>query len=199
MTGLLRSFGASSQSGRFSGFRHHVNGTVITSATPKPALATDIGTYNSSTLPYSAIGSIAQAALRSPTVFNFYHADYVLPGALASAGLVAPEFEITDDNYAISVPNYFRNFVNATTTGLAATTQPYILTLNLTYEESLVSNPPALLDHLSRLLTADSLPAAAKTRITTALAALPTATTTTDRAKTAVLLVLTSPAAAIQK
>ena len=199
MTGLLRSLGASSQSGRFSGFRHHVNGTVITSATPKPATAAEIGTYNSATLPYSSIGSIAQAALRSPTVFNFYHADYVLPGPLAAAGLVAPEFEITDDNYAISVPNYFRNFVNATTTGQAATVQPYILTLNTTYEETLVGNVPALLDHLSRILTADTLPAAAKTRITTALAALPTTTTTTDRAKTAVMLVLTSPAAAIQK
>ena len=199
MTGLLRSLGASSQSGRFSGFRHHVNGTVITSATPKPATAAEIGTYNSTTLPYSSIGSIAQAALRSPTVFNFYHADYVLPGPLAAAGLVAPEFEITDDNYAISVPNYFRNFVNATTTGQAATVQPYILTLNTTYEETLVGNVPALLDHLSRILTADTLPAAAKTRITTALAALPTTTTTTDRAKTAVMLVLSSPAAAIQK
>jgi uncharacterized protein (DUF1800 family) len=199
MTGLLRSLGASSQSGRFSGFRHHVNGTVITSATPKPATAAEIGTYNSATLPYSSIGSIAQAALRSPTVFNFYHADYVLPGPLAAAGLVAPEFEITDDNYAISVPNYFRNFVNATTTGQAATVQPYILTLNTTYEETLVGNVPALLDHLSRILTADTLPAAAKTRITTALAALPTTTTTTDRAKTAIMLVLSSPAAAIQK
>lgn len=199
MTGLLRSFGASSQSGRFSGFRHHVNGTVITSATPKPATAAEIGTYNSSTLPYSAIGSIAQAALRSPTVFNFYHADYVLPGALASAGLVAPEFEITDDNYAISVPNYLRNFVTATTTGQAATVEPYILTLNTTYEESLLGNVPALLDHLSRVLAADTLPAAAKTRITTALAALPTTTLPTDRAKTAIMLVLTSPAAAIQK
>ncbi len=198
-TGLLRSFGASSTSGRFLGFRHHVNGTVITGTTPKPATQSEIGTYNSATLPYSAIGSIAQAALRSPTVFNFYHSDYVLPGPLASAGLVAPEFEITDDNFAISVPNYLRNFVNATTTGLATTIQPYLLTLDLTYEESLVSNPSALLDHLNTMLCAGTLPASARTRITTALAALPTATTTTDRAKTAVILVLTSPAAAVQK
>ncbi len=198
-TGLLRSFGATSTSGRFIGFRHHVNGTVITSATPRPATQGEIGTYNSATLPYSAIGSIAQAALRSPTVFNFYHSDYVLPGPLAAAGLVAPEFEITDDNFAISVPNYLRNFVNATTTGVAATTQPYVLTLDLTYEQTLLSNPAALLDHLSRVLCADTLPAAARTRITTALAALPTATAPIDRAKTAVLLVLTSPAAAIQK
>jgi hypothetical protein len=201
-TGLLRSFGASSTSGRYIGFRHHVNGTVITSATPKPATAGEIGTYNSATLPYSAIGSIAQAALRSPTVFNFYHSDYVLPGPLAAAGLVAPEFEITDDNFAISVPNYLRNFVNAaipTSNGVPTAVAPYVLTLDLTYEQTLLSNPAALLDHLSRVLCADTLPAAARTRITTALAALPAATTPIDRAKTAVLLVLTSPAAAIQK
>lgn len=208
-TGLLRTFGATSTSGRFLGYRHTLkDGAFITGATPLPATADRIAgaggtsTVNSATLPYSALGSIAQAALRSPTVFNFYHSDYVLPGPLAAAGLVAPEFEITDDNFAISVPNYLRNFVNAvipTTNGVPTAAAPYVLTLELTYEQSLVNTPAALLDHLSTVLCAGTLPASARTRITAALAALPTATSTADRAKTAVLLVLTSPAAAIQK
>ncbi|WP_414662773.1 DUF1800 family protein [Horticoccus sp. 23ND18S-11] len=202
LTGLLRTFGASSASGRFLGLHHTVNGVVITSATPRPATAAEISTINSTTLPYSAIGNLAQAALRSPTVFNFYHSDYVLPGPLAAAGLVAPEFEITDDNFAISVPNYLRTFVNAVTpvaNGAPTAAAPYVLLLNTTYEQSLVATPAALLDHLSRVLTAGTLPTAARTRITAALAALPTATSTEDRAKTAIYLVLTSPAAAIQK
>ena len=209
MTGLLRSFGASSTSGRFLGYRHTLtDGTFITGSTPLPAAADRVpgaggtSTVNSATLVYSAIGSIAQAALRSPTVFNFYHSDYVLPGPLAAAGLVAPEFEITDDNFAIGVPNYLRNFVNSaipTSGGVPTAAAPYALILNTTYEESLVPTPTALVDHLNRLLCAGTLPTDARTRIVAALAALPTATTTTDRAKSAILLVLTSPAAAIQK
>ena len=37
----------------------------------------------------------AQAVLRSPTVFNFYLPTYALPGEIANAGLVSPEFQIT--------------------------------------------------------------------------------------------------------
>ena len=202
LTSLLRTFGASSTSGRFLGYRHAVNGVPITSATPKPATQGEISTLNSTTLIYSALSNIAQAALRSPTVFNFYHSDYVLPGPVAAAGLVAPEFEITDDNFAITTPNFLRNFVNAvipTSGGVPTTAAPYVLTLNTTYEQSLASNPPALLDHLSTVLTADSLSAATRTRVTTALAALPSTTSTLDRVNTAIFLVLTSPSAAIQK
>ena len=202
LTNLLRSFGASSPSGRFLGYRHTVNGTFITSATPKPATAAEIATVFSSTLPWNALGNLAQAALRSPTVFNFYHSDYVLPGPLASAGLVAPEFEITDDNYAIMVPNYLRGFVVAatpTSNGVPTTAADYTLTLNLAYEESLVGNVPALLDHLNLVLCSGSLSAAARTRITTAMASLPSTTSATDRVRSAILLVLTSPNAAIQK
>jgi hypothetical protein len=97
------------------------------------------------------------------------------------------------------VPNYLRTFVNATTTGITATVQPYVIALNTAYEQTLVSNPTALVDHLNALLCAGSLPAAARTRIITALSALATSTTNEDRAKTAILLVLTTPAAAIQK
>lgn len=202
LTGVLRAFGSSSTSGRFLGYRHTANGTVITGATARPAAQNDIGTINSATLPYNAIGNIAQAALRSPTVFNFYHPDYVLPGPLAAAGLVAPEFEITDDNYAISVPNYLRGFVLAvlpTSGGVPTAAAPYTLTLKLNYEVGLVGNIPALLDHLNTVLCSGSLSALTRARITTALAALPVSTSNEDRVKTAILLVLTSPSGAVQK
>jgi hypothetical protein len=200
LTGLMRTFGASSTSGRYLGYRHTAFNLPIDGTTPKPADSINITATLSTTINiHNTLGSTAQAALRSPTVFNFYHPDYVLPGPLASAGLVAPEFEITDDNYAISVPNYLRTFVNATTTGVAAANQPYVIALNTTYEQTLVSNPTALLDHLNTVLCAGTLPTTARTRIITAISALATSTTNEDRAKTAILLVLTTPAAAIQK
>ena len=199
LTGLMRGFGASSTSGRLMGYWIGVNGVPIDGNTPKPATESAISTNYTAISIYGTLGIIGQAALRSTTVFNFYHPDYVLPGPLAAAGLVAPEFEITDDNFAINVPNYYRAFVNSTTTGATAANQPHLITLNTTYEQSLVATPGALVDHLNLVLCSGSLSSAARTRILSALTALPASTTTEDRAKTAILLVQTSPAAAIQK
>jgi uncharacterized protein (DUF1800 family) len=204
LAGLLRSFNASSASGRYLGYRVVlVDGTPITSSTPLPPVAergnttSGAATVSSATLPNNALGSLAQAALRSPTVFNFFHPDYVLPGELAKAGLVVPEFEITDDNFAINVPNFLRSFVIATVPSTAA--GPYAITLNTTYEQTLAANPGALLDHLNTVLCAGTMPAATKTRITAALAAMAASATALDRVNTALLLTLTSPTAAVQK
>ena len=46
---------------------------------------------------------MAQAALRAPTVFNFYEPNYVLPGSIAEAGLYAPEYQILTDTTALTV------------------------------------------------------------------------------------------------
>ena len=197
VTQMIRSLSAAPSSGRYVGFRNTVNGTPVDPSTANPGVQSAVITINASYRLDGLQGTIAEAALRSPTVFNFYHPDYVLPGALASAGLVAPEFEITDDNYAISGPNLFRTM--ALTDVPTTTAAPYTIALDLTYEQTLVSNPSALLDHLNTLLCAGNMPAATKTRITTALAALPTSTTTRAKAQSAVLLTFTSPAAAIQK
>jgi len=204
-TGLLRTFNAGSASGRFLGYQNTVDGVPITSATPRPALASQINISPNAfsvTRPDNALGSLSQAPLRSPSVFNFYSPDYVLPGPLAAAGLVAPEFEITDDNFAISAPNYLRNFVNAvtpTTAGVPTPAAPYVILLNLDFELTLVNNPAALLDHLSLVLTANSLSTATRTRITSALAALPVSATAADRVRTAILLIATTQSAAVQK
>jgi uncharacterized protein (DUF1800 family) len=48
---------------------------------------------------------LGQAALRSPTVFNFFLPDYSPPGELYSLGLSAPEFQITTDTTVASVAN----------------------------------------------------------------------------------------------
>ena len=163
-TALLRSFGATPASGRYSS-----------------------GLSN----PESAL---AQAALRSPTVFNFFRPDYVLPGALAAAGLVAPEYEITDATYAISVPNFLRTFIFNT-----VGTNPDTVVLNLSYEQSLVATPSALLDHLNQVMCGGNLTAATRTRVTTMLAALPSTTSTLERAQRTILVLATSPDGSVQK
>jgi len=135
--------------------------------------------------------NLDQAALRSPTVFNFFHPGYVLPGNLAAAGLVAPEYEITDATFAIDVPNYLRNFI------FPGGTPP--ATLDLSAEQALAITPAAQLDHLNLLLCAGNMPPATRDRIITALNALSGSTSALERAETAVLLVMTSPAGATQK
>jgi uncharacterized protein (DUF1800 family) len=196
LSGLLRSFGASSISGRYAGYRNMVGTEYTTPSTPNPGVQSAVIGASANRLD-SVQGNLAQAALRSPTVFNFYHTDYVLPGSLARAGLVVPEFEITDDNFAITVPNYLRTWVLATLP--TNTARDYAVTLNTTAEQALVSDPSALIDRLNLLLCAGTMPAATKTRITTALSSLATSATTLDRVNTALLLTLTSPAAAVQK
>jgi uncharacterized protein (DUF1800 family) len=47
----------------------------------------------------------AQAVLRSPTVFNYFLPNYALPGEIAQAGLVSPEFQITTDTYLTRFAN----------------------------------------------------------------------------------------------
>jgi uncharacterized protein (DUF1800 family) len=163
-TALLRTFGATPASGRY------------------------VQNLLSTQLP------LAQAALRSPTVFNFFHPDYVEPGPLAAAGLVAPEFEITDAAYAISVPNFLRGYIFN-----AAGTNPDTLVLNLTYEQTLVSTPSALLDHLGLVMGGGNLPQAVRDRVTTMLAALPAATSALERVQRTILVLSTSPAGATQK
>jgi uncharacterized protein (DUF1800 family) len=161
-TALLRTFNATPAGGRYSA-----------------------GSFSNSDV------NLDESALRAPTVFNFFHPGYVLPGPVAAAGLVAPEFEITDATFSLDVPNYLRNLIFPSGTPPA--------TLDLSAEQTLSANVPAQLVHLNLVMCGGTMPSAALARITTALNALPTSTTAVERAETAVLLFATSPAGALQK
>ncbi|MSU67583.1 MAG: hypothetical protein CK538_10535 [Opitutia bacterium] len=144
-------------------------------------------------------GTTFQAAQQAPSVFNFFEPGYVYPGALAAAGLVAPEFQITDATSAITVPNLLYTY---TVIPVAATNPNFNTTyaLDLTAETTaLATSVSALLDRLSQIMCANQMSAATKTRLTTALNALPATTTSLDKVRNAVYLVATSPDGAIQK
>ena len=49
--------------------------------------------------------TLGQTPLYAPSVFNFYSPDYTRRGAIAEAGLVAPEFQITTTSQAITSAN----------------------------------------------------------------------------------------------
>src|SRR5204862_8176192 len=76
----------------------------------------------------------------SATVFKFFSPDYSGPGAIALAGLASPEFQITTETTVVEQAN----------TIYAALFWQNI-DLDLSFEESLASNPTNLVDYLNRV------------------------------------------------
>ncbi|MEO6993641.1 MAG: DUF1800 family protein [Lacunisphaera sp.] len=139
-------------------------------------------------------GTLGQAALRSPTVFNFFEPDYVLPGPLAAAGLHAPEYQLFTDTTAITIPNQLRNFIHT-----GAKPGENVLVLKLDPLIALVPTPDALVDYLNVVFCGDGLSEKSRAVVLDTLAHLPPATTELERARTALDLIVTSPDAAIQR
>lgn len=145
----------------------------------------------------------AQAALRAPTVFNFFEPGYVQPGALAAVGLVAPEFQIVNDTTAISVPNMLWNLIyaNRSATNAADAT----VGIQLDSLTALARTPQALVDQTNIILAGGALPKAISDRIVSALNSMPNSTTvgTTsndiERVRSAIYLTVTVPQGAVQK
>lgn len=50
-------------------------------------------------------GSLTQSPQRAPSVFNWFLPDYVVPGTLGAAGLVAPEYQVATESNVINVVN----------------------------------------------------------------------------------------------
>ncbi|MDO8540836.1 MAG: DUF1800 family protein [Opitutaceae bacterium] len=157
--------------------------------------ASNFGRYNIA----NPEGSLAQAAMRAPTVFNFYEPNFVLPGAIAAAGLYAPEYQILNDTTALTGPNFFYTYI----LNNRSATDPNQQTIGLTLADwlPLARTPAQLVDSLNLLLAAGGMPKPATDRIVAAINAMPTNSnaSNTDRVRTAIYLTLTSPQGAIQK
>jgi uncharacterized protein (DUF1800 family) len=137
--------------------------------------------------------STDEAALRSPTVFNFFLPSYVQPGLLASAGLVAPEFQITTASTGISVPNTLYSAIYTSTSPSAST-----IVLDLSSLTANASNPTAMVSTLNQLLCQGQMSSATQQSIIKAINGAP-AETSTALAQLATYLAVTSPDAAIQR
>lgn len=57
--------------------------------------------------------ALGQAPFKSPSVFNFYRPDYQPPGAIAAAGLRAPEFQITHETSVTGYANFMFSTINS--------------------------------------------------------------------------------------
>lgn len=126
-----------------------------------------------------------QGPLRSPSVFNFFVPDYVRAGPLAKAGLVAPEFQITNENSAILTANTLalRTYQYADSSGTVpyapqgyTETPPSGMLLHTAAWESLADNPGALIDRMSLVLMAGRMPQAMRDKLVDYIGTIPTTT-----------------------
>lgn len=69
-----------------------------------------------------------QTPLRAPTVFNFFEPNFALPGEIAQAGLVSPEFQITTETTVVGGANLTLLLLSATAGNgpLAADLSPFL-------------------------------------------------------------------------
>ncbi|MCH9669977.1 MAG: DUF1800 family protein [Gammaproteobacteria bacterium] len=102
---------------------------------------------------------IGQNVLRSPSVFNFYSPNYAPQGALRTAGLVAPEFQIATESNVMGLSNTINRHIQDLD---ASDNWSY---LNLQYEQSLAADIPALLDHLDLVMLSGAMPPGMRTII----------------------------------
>ena len=160
LTGWARAFGASSPSGTWP-----------------------IGDTSSSST------RLAQSPGRSQSVFNFFRPGYTPPNsAIATAGLVAPEFQITNEPSVIAYVNYMAAIV-ANGSGDFKADYASISTL--------ATDSAALVDEVDILLGA-ALSAATKASIRGAVDSI-AAGSTANRVYTAILLTLAAPEYLVQK
>jgi uncharacterized protein (DUF1800 family) len=173
------------------------------------------GTWNLGYTDTGSSSSLLQSPLRSPTVFNFYFPNYEFPGALASAGLTTPEFQLTSDTGVALQMNFLEGGIlnnTGNTNGLSSFTGgdgDIVLDIGpwMTTNYTASANVPALVDNLNTLLLAGQLSAAAKTNIVNYVtntvnfpfSTPPTASQIRDRVRAVVHLIVSSPDFTIQK
>ena len=130
---------------------------------------------------------LGQAKGHSPSVFNFYRPGYTPPGTnLASSGLVAPEFQITNEQSVVGYVNFMYGLI---ANGIGDVKADYTDILTL------AADSKALLDEVNLVLAAGQLSATTLASIRAAVDSV-SATATNgpiNRVGIAILLTMASP------
>ncbi len=142
------------------------------------------------------IAGLGQSAFQSPTVFNYYSPDYVVPGTT----LLAPEFNIYTTGTSIGRANLF-NTVSFSGVGVSLPNTPNGTRANYNDLAAIAAADTTsnqLLDHLNVRMMHGAMSPLMKTTIQTAVNAVSSATPLT-RAQTAVYLIATSSQFQVQR
>ncbi len=172
-------------------------------------------TWNMSYTDGGTVSSLSQSPLRSPTVFNFFYPGYEFPGALASAGLTTPEFQLTTASGVAEQINFIEGGIlnnTGNTNGLSSFTGgngSIVLDIDPWMSTNYTSNAgiPTLISNLNTLLVAGQLSYGAQTNIIAYVASTnnfsygspPSQTQMRDRVRAVIHLIANSPDYIIQK
>jgi hypothetical protein len=130
---------------------------------------------------------LAQSPGHAPSVFNWFRPGYTPPGtSIANGGLVAPEFQITNEPSIIAYVNYMQTLIVSG----AGEAKPDYSALT-----ALASDSQKLLTELNLVLAADQISATTLAQMKAALdtIAVATAAGLNNRIYAAILLVMASP------
>jgi hypothetical protein len=140
--------------------------------------ATDAGDSNIDDYVVSlGYGVLDQEPFFSPTVFNFFRPDYLRPGPLLTANLVAPEFQITNEYSSVEIANQLETsayqYVDSSgtqysgTDGYAMSTNATSVLLKTAEWEQYASDPGTLVDNLGLVFMEGAMPAAMRSTVVT--------------------------------
>ena len=136
---------------------------------------------------------LGQSPGRAASVFNFYRPGYVPPNSgVASAALVAPEFQLTNESSVVGYVNYMQRIVSA---GVGDVKADYATVLGL------ADTAPALVAEVNLVLAAGQIGTDNLKLISDAIGAMAGGTDTArnNRVYAAITLVLAAPEFLVQK
>lgn len=126
------------------------------------------------------LSGLGQSPMRSPSVFNFYRPGYVPPNtSIATANLVAPEFQITGETSVVGYLNFMRNVIPNGTGSSSDVKADYTSLIPL------ADTPDVLLDKVNLLLMAGNMSASLHDQILAAMNSVVISTTNAAAADTA--------------
>lgn len=153
------------------------------------------GTTQSDGYVNQIISPMGQSAFFSPTVFNYYSPDYIVPGT----ALNGPEFNILTTGTAIARANFINTIVFSRVN--VSANAPFGTALNLAEMQALAAADTSsnqLLDALNTQMMHGAMSAAMRNTILTAVQTVPSANPLL-RAQTAIYLIATSSQYQVQR
>jgi len=131
--------------------------------------------------PVNFATNMSEAPMRSPSVFNFFPPNYIIPGTT----MLGPEFDLQTTAVALVRINFVNSFAFSNLgAGTAVSFAAYA---------NMAGNPGAMVDALNALLLHGTLSSASRTAILTAVNAVPAGTNQNLlRAETAIYLIASS-------
>ncbi|WP_162527466.1 DUF1800 domain-containing protein [Casimicrobium huifangae] len=138
---------------------------------------------------------LGQSPLLSVSVFNFFSPFYTRPGAIAQAGLVAPEFQNASDTQVVGSTNFFSRMISDGGIGFDDANR---VDFDTTPWLAAASSTGGLLDRMNWLLFSGSMSNSTRTVLEKAINAVP-ANRPSDRLLVALNIAVIAPEFVIQR